>query len=210
MTEPSIPILIRILEALGRRILEWFKRPEIATKRAPSNLFEHLKPGTSLAKARDVPGVPIRENERYSSYKYADAFVQVDTVDGRSISAVCVVLPEIKKRATFKVYPLSFTLGKSSMAESVWEGEPIYEYDSSSKHYQFSTNQYFGYDGHYLSYIFGVISAPHISAPSVRWYSEEEGNHGVVVSPPIEIIPNFACISSCDAAEHIFDFWAFH
>lgn len=210
MTDPISTIIVKIVPAIWSWLIAIFKRPEIPIRLAPENVFEHLKPNTSIAKARELLGVPTRETEEYLSYKFKDAFIQVNTKDGKSISALCVVLPRIKKRATFKVYPLSFILGKSSMNEASWSEAPTYEYDSSSKHHQFLTKQYFGYDGHYLNYIFGVISAPHIYAPDVEWHCEEEGEMGQVVSQPSEIIPNMVCVISGDPENFIFDFWAFH
>lgn len=163
-----------------------------------------------MAKAREVLGVPMRERDEYLSYKFKDAFVQVSTKDGKSVSAICMVLPRLQRRATFRVYPLNFVLGRSSMAEAAWGEEPVYEYDLSSKHHEFRTTQYFGYDGHYLHYIFGVIGAPHIYEPAVRWYSEEEGELGVVISPPSDVIPNMVCVISGEPENFTLDFWAFH
>lgn len=179
-------------------------------RRAPENLFEHLKPGTSMAKAREVLGVPTREYANYLTFKFQDAYVQVNTDDGKSIAAVCVVLPMLKRRATFRVYPLNFVLGRSSMSEATWGDEPVYQYDRSSKHYEFRTTQSFGFEGHYLSYIFGVIGAINIKEPNVRWHTDGEGEQGVVISPPKEIIPNMACVISGEADSFSFDFWAFH
>lgn len=214
MSDPATGLLARLASSVVWRALSsvWgrFQRPSYQLKRAPENIFLHLRPHTSLATAREILGTPIREYANRQSFRFSDAFIQIGVTEDKAISYVCLVIPRVTRRTTFRVYPLHFVLGKSTMKDASWGEEPSYEFDNSSKHWQVWTKQYFGYYGNYLHYAFGVLGAPNVTETPIRWNKGEDNVDPIIQSPPNEIVPNMVWVSSEKDFHPSFDFWAFH
>lgn len=210
MVELSIGWLWRPIWKLFTSTWERIKRPSFHLSRAPENVFEHLRPYTSVAKAREILGTPIREYTDRLLFKFTDAFVQVGIGDNNTITSVCLVIPKVTRRTTFKIFPLKFVLGKSSMADVFFDDSHNYEYDSSSKHFQLWAKQYYGMDGNYLHYAFGVLGAPNVKETEINLKIEEDLATFTVLSSPEKIIPNMAWASTEADFYPSFDFWGFN
>jgi len=185
-------------------LVERFKRPKVALKRAPENLFEQLTPGTSIERVKEILGAPHREIEGEYSYAFRDALVQIRSADQRSVQSIAVVLPKIDKRTLFPVYPLGFVLGKQSL-QDVLTPESKINRDNSTKHWCFWVQEYYGFSGLYRYFTYGVIEAPGISPPQFEWDHENDK----LQSDPKSVLVNWVCVSGTESVGEEFNFWAF-
>jgi len=203
----------KIAASLSGRGIDWvlqrLRRPTIHLRRAPGNFFEHVLPGTSLATTREVLGTPHRVHGVWHSFEFSDVLVQIGSADGQSVDWIAAVLPKLDRRARF---PLavgtmgSIVLGKSTLADALaLDPEARVERESSSKHWCFWTESFFGFSGMYLHYLFGVIEAPCTSTPGFDWDNESN----CLKSDPKTVRLNWIAVSGSQHAATAFNFWAF-
>jgi hypothetical protein len=209
MLEAAITFLSKVAGGFTTRLIggfiERFKRPKVAKKRAPENLFEQLCPGVSLDRMKELLGAPHREIDgRQFSYSFSDALVQVRSADRKSIRSVAVALPTIHKKASFPIYPTSFVLGRLRLNEVLAEGAEIKK-NSSTKHWGFWIQNYYGFTGLYRYYTFGVLEAPCLSCPNFEWDHDKD----TLKSDPKNIVINWASVSGNKDEGEELDFWAF-
>jgi hypothetical protein len=209
MVESLLSFLSKLGSSFAGRLidsaLERFKRPQIQLKRAPENIFQYIAPGTSLARTREVLGVPHREDGNVYSFAFRDAHVQIGSSDSQSVEWIAVVLPQLKRGSHF---PLGFgplVLGKSTLGDVLaLDSEAQVKRDFSTKHWCFWTECYFGFSGLYRHYLFGVIEAPCALPPEFEWDHANDR----LKSDPKTVRFNWAAVSTSPGAE-FFDFWAF-
>jgi len=212
MLEALWSFVSKLVTSLVGRAIDWaiarFRRPSIELKRAPENLFEHLAPGTSLARVREVLGTPQRVETEWHSFTFNDAFVQVGSRDGQTVEWIGVVLPRIGRRARFPLGILPLELGRSTLGDVLAlspDTEVEIKKDSSSKHWCFWTECYFGFPGLYRHYLFGVIEAPNVIPPKFDWDHANDR----LASEPKNVRLNWMAVSASAGSAESFNFWAF-
>lgn len=213
MFESLGAFLSKLATSFSGRLIEWiierFKRPTIRLKRAPENLFDHIAPGTSLARAREVLGTAHRIDGQWHSFAFSDAHVQIGSEDGQSAQWVGVVLPKLDRRAQFPIAvggmgPL--VLGKSTLADVLaLDPDAKLKRESSTKHWCFWVECYFGFSGMYRHYLFGVIEAPCVLPPDFEW--DHVNNR--LASDPKTVRFNWMAVSGSQGAAESFNYWAF-
>lgn len=213
MLESLWAVFTKLATSFGGRlfdsIIDRFKRPRISLKHAPENLFDHLPPGTSLARAREVLGTPHRVEGEWHSFAFCDAHVQIGSKDGDSIEWIAIVLPQIKRRARF---PISvgamgtILLGKSTLGDVLaLDPDAKIKRDNSSKHWCFWSECFFGFSGLYRHYLFGVMEAPCALPPEFEWDHEND----CLKSEPRTVRLNWVAVSATSGTAETFNFWAF-
>jgi TIR domain len=168
--------------------------------RIPTNIFELLTPKVTIGRMKQLFGPAQREGrpmeaalgmvnnftrfigqgevelhpentERQFGYKFEDAFVQIKSKHGESISELMVVGRNPKQPVKAPVYPLQeVVLGATPLASL--HGSDELQNDHSSKHWGVFTQQYYGMPGHYLHYVLGQLEAPYVELPddgSINW-----------------------------------------
>src|SRR5437763_1699665 len=156
MTEPlwlwvakavSSPLL-----KLAGYVANSLRRPSLSYRRAPANLFQHVKPGVSVQRMRELLGSPHKERTGEYCYTFADACVQVNASDDATIDAVSVAISDVGWRNQFPIWPMTtLTLGKTSFKEVVEENDGIHA-ESSSKFFHFYVVRFYGFPGLYWNY----------------------------------------------------------
>jgi hypothetical protein len=213
MLEPLGGFVSKLATSLGGRAIDWaierFKRPTIRLKRAPENVFEHIVPGTSLVRAQEVLGTPHRVERQWHSFSFSDAHVQIGSDDGASAQWIAVLLPKLNRRAQFPI-PVgamgSLALGKSTLADVLaLAPDAKFRKDSSTKHWCFWIESYFGFSGLYRHYLFGVMEAPCAMPPEFEWDHANDR----LASDPKTVRFNWAAISNSSGAAESFNFWSF-
>ncbi len=176
------------------RLVGWghekLQRPHIALRRAPKNLFEHVKPGISVPRMREVLGVPHREEQGQYRYVFSEACVQLDSEDETTVDAISVGLSTISWRHRFRVWPMHFVLGKTTF-RSVVEPEDKVEFDFSSKHYHFYVVKHFGFSGLYWSFALGVLECPWVYPDHHHWSPTQQSREQI----PPEMKINWASVT---------------
>lgn len=174
MFESDLISLGKSLTSALFKLISWaygrFKRPTISLRKAPSNLFDHIKPSISVEKMREILGVPHRSYANEYLYSFKDLCVQISTHNDKYINSVSVALVRVSNLSKFKLPPLDFILGKTTFLEILDENAVI-ESDSSSKFYHYWTKAYYGFPGAYYYYTFGVLEAPGITSPPGEFWS---------------------------------------
>lgn len=208
MVEAVFTFLSKVAGGFAGRLIgaliDRFKRPKVALKRAPENLFEQLTPGTSIERMKELLGAPHRESEGEYSYSFRDALVQIRSTDLKSVLSIAVVLPRIDKKSVFTVYPMGFVLGKQSLHDVLTPESNIIK-DSSTKHWCFWVREYYGFSGLYRHFTYGVIEAPGIVPPPFDW----DHTNNRLESDPKTVLVNWVCVSGTQAEGEEFNFWAF-
>ena len=168
-----------------------FSRPSIQLKKAPSNIFDHIKPGVTFDRVREVLGTPYRRHDNKYLFNFSDLKVQIITDPNGQVSSISAAISRITWRSKFKVPVLEINLGKTTFLEILEEDNPI-QSDSSSKHYHYWTEAYYGFPGLYLYYAFGAMEAPCIEPPpGDNWLIDLDDRSSI--SKNIKI--NWICIS---------------
>jgi hypothetical protein len=194
----SDPLLFSVAKAIASPAMKLagyafdkLRRPLLSAKRAPKNLFEYVKPGTSLARVREVLGPPHGESDGQFRYVFAEACVQIDSADKIAVDSVSAGLTSVARRNRFHVWPIAdLVLGKTTFA-SVLDPDDKVEFDYSSKFYHFYVLKYFGFPGFYWNYALGYLECPGISP---------DGHHWSPASQPREEIPKEMTINLCYAS----------
>lgn len=209
MIEAVLTFLSKIAGGFASRwitkLLDCFKRPKVAFKRAPENIFDQLCPGTSLERMREILGAPHRESDGQYSYSFRDAFVQIRSKDQKSVTSAALALPRIDKKTQFQIPPLPHVLGKTSLANVLSDSDSTIEKDNSTKHWGISVQNYYGFSGLYRYYTFGVLEAPCLECPCFEWDHTTDS----LKSDPSTVIINWASVSGSSDEGAWFDFWAF-
>jgi hypothetical protein len=116
------------------------------------------------------------------------------------------VLPELAPRAQFPLGFASFVLGKSTLADVLaLDSEAQFKKDSSTKHWCFWTECFFGFTGLYRNYLFGVIGAPSVIPPKFDW----DHRNDRLISDPKTVRFNWMAVSRSQGGAESFNFWAF-
>lgn len=187
-------------------VLGRFKRPRIALTRAPANLFQHIVPGTSLARTRAVLGTPHRETDNILSFQFEDALVQVGSTDEQSVAWIGVVLPTVTRRVRFPIGFGSLVLGKSTLADVLaLDPDARIQKDNSTKHWCFWIETYFGFSGLYRHYVFGVMEAPCAVPPPFEWDHQNDR----LGSDPKNVRLNWVAVCGSEGQGTFFDYWSF-
>jgi hypothetical protein len=213
MLESLGAFVSKLATSLGGRAIDWaierFKRPTIRLRRAPENVFHHIAPGTSLARAREILGTPHRVDGQWHSFAFSDAHVQIGSDDGQSAQWVGVVLPRFERRAQFPISLASMgslVLGKATLGDVLaLDPDAKLKKDSSTKHWCFWIEGYFGFSGMYRHYLFGVIDAPCVLSPEFKWDHANDR----LKSDPKTVRLNWIAVSGSAGAAESFNFWAF-
>lgn len=172
-----------------------FSRPSIELKKAPSNIFEHIKPRVPLERVREVLGIPHRRFGNEYLYDFSDLRIQIITNANEQVSSISAALTRITWRSKFIIPSLDIALGKVTFSNVLEDKNPI-RFDSSSKHYHYWTEAYYGFPGSYCHYALGALEAPGIEPPPVKnWAPDFEDRSNI----PKNIKINWICIS--DSAE---------
>lgn len=205
MIETLISIGGKAISAISW-LRETFKRPRIAGRPAPLDIFEQCGPGTSIERMKQVLGAPNKTNGKHFGYKFTDAFVQIESEDGISISALGVALPRKKWRANFSVYPhpANLILGKATLGD-VLDEEAEIKHGYSSKEYILFLKTGYGFPGLYKEFTFGVIHAPFVSGADYKWDHEQ----GRLLTEPKSIPLNWAAVSLSPKEAVLFNYWLF-
>jgi len=186
--------LISPFTKLASVAYEKFRRPSIEYKKAPSNLFEHIKPRVTFEKMQEILGVPHRRYENKYLFVFSDLFVQIIIDENRLVSSVSAALTKITFRSRFKTPALNFVLGKTNFVDVLEDDSPI-ELDFSSKHYHYWTKAYYGFPGLYLHYAFGVLEATGIPSPPGKHWSPDLDQRSDI---PHNKKVNWICIADSD------------
>jgi hypothetical protein len=194
----SDPVLFSVVKALATPAMKLvsyafdkFRRPLLSTKRAPKNLFEYVKPGTSLAKVREILGSPHGEAGSQLRYVFSEACVQIDSADMIAVDSVSVGLSSVARKNRFHVWPIAdMVLGKTKFA-SILDSEDKIEFDYSSKFYHFYVLKYFGFPGCYWNYALGYLECPRISPDGHHWSPDSQSREEI----PKEMSINWACVT---------------
>lgn len=179
------------------------------------SIFKELGPGASVEKMKNLLGPPYAQGAPLSgairvmqnfkdfvgdtstlpkdarkqySYRFNDAYVQLRSEDGETISELMVLIIGPKMRANIDVYRTDVVLGKTNLAATLESNEQPHV-DYSAKHHLAFSYQYSGAPGNYLHYYFGSIETMNAPAP------DEEG------------MVNFAAVTAQRTEAPYFD-WA--
>lgn len=155
-------------------------------------IFSELGPGASLARMRGLLGQPyaqgnamaglarildnadqffgtqgsgkkIMDQRKQFSYRFEDAYVQIRSEDGSSVSELIVVTRDPASPSKFEVRDTGVVIGKSRLSELLKLGEV--ENDQSSKHYLDYIYTYGAAPGAYLHYFYGSTEMFNVPAP---------------------------------------------
>lgn len=154
-------------------------------------IFKELGPGASVEKMKKLLGPPYAQGAAMSgavrmiqnfknsigdasefkkdprkqySYRFEDAYIQVRSEDGETISELMVLIIGPKMRAKISVHRTDVVLGTTHL-EEILEPNEKPSVDYSSKHYLTFVYRYFGAPGNYLHYAFGNIETMNAPAP---------------------------------------------
>jgi len=157
-------------------------------------LFEHIKPGVSVSRMKEILGHPQQEDEGQYRYVFAEACVQVDSNDKITIDSVSVGLTKVTRRNRFLIWPMPhIVLGKTTFA-SIIELTDEVVFDYSSKFYHFYIVKYFGFPGLYWRYALGVLECPRVNPDKHHWSPEVQSREEIPVGMKI----NWVCITRED------------
>lgn len=195
------PLLLTIAKTIASPVLKLIgfaygkvRRPLITERRAPKNLFEHVKPGASVERVKEILGTPHQEGNGQYRFVCTEACIQVDSADGISVDSVSVGLTAVTRWNRFHIWPVDeLVLGKTTFA-SVLEADDQVVFDSSSKFYHFYVVKYFGFSGLYYRYALGVLECPRITPDPYHWSPTAQPR----TDPPKEMKINWVCVSRFD------------
>ncbi len=195
MTDPLFLAVARTALSSATKLVgfayEWFRRPTVSYKRAPKNLFTHIKPGTSVARVKELLGPPHQETDGQYRYAFSEACVQVDSTDKTTVDSVSVGLRGITRRNRFHVWPINnLLLGKTTFASIIDASDKVI-FDYSSKFYHFYVFKYYGFSGHYWNYALGYLECPGVSPDGYHWSPDTQSRHEI----PRKLIFNWACVT---------------
>lgn len=194
------PLLFSVAKAIASPIAKLigvaygrFRRPLVANKRAPKNLFEHVKPGASVARMKEILGTPHQENDGQYRYAFIEACVQVDAADQITIDSVSVGLTRTKWWNRFQVWPIhDLILGKTTFASVIETDLPVV-FDYSSKFYHFYIVKYYGFPGFYWNYAVGVLECPRVFPDDYHWSPNTQSRDEI----PKKMKVNWVCVTRC-------------
>jgi hypothetical protein len=195
MTDPFLFSIAKTIASPIAKVASYayakLRRPSVGYRRAPKNLFEHVKPGTSLAKMKEVLGTPNQESDGQYRYVFAEACVQVDCADGVSIDSVSVGLCGVTRWNRFQIWPIhDLILGKTTFL-SIIESSDEVTFDSSSKFFHFYVVKYYGFPGLYWNYAVGVLECPGVFPDKHHWSPNAQSRDEI----PREMKINWACVT---------------
>jgi hypothetical protein len=197
-------VLISPFTKLAALAYESFRRPTINLSKAPDNLFEHIRPGVSTSRVRDLLGEPHRATNGRYCYTFSDACVQIDSKDQATVDAVSVGLSKLGWRRDFHIWPMhNLVLGKTPFRDVVEPDAKIY-FEWSSKEYHFWVVNYYGFPGLYCSYALGVLECPGVHNSGPHWSPDKEPRDEI----PSELKINWACVTRLDEAP-AFNYYGF-
>ena len=173
---------------------ELFHRPSVSYKRAPKNLFAHIKPGASMARVKDLLGSPHQETDGQYRYAFSEVCVQVDSADKTTVDSVSVGLRGVARRNRFPVWPINdLLLGKTTFASLIEESDKVI-FDYSSKFYHFYIVKYYGFPGLYWNYALGYLECPGVSPDGYHWSPDAQSRDEI----PKKMTINWACVTRLD------------
>lgn len=179
--------VVKLLSFAYRRL----RRPSVVYKRAPKNLFEHVKPGTSVARMREILGTPHQENDGQYRYAFAEACIQVDAEDRATVDSVSVGLTGVTRWNRFHIWPIhDLVLGKTTFA-SIIEADHKVAFDYSSKFYHFYVVKYYGFSGFYWNYALGFLECPRVFPDEHHWSPDSQPREKI----PEEMKINWVCVT---------------
>jgi hypothetical protein len=192
------PFLLSVAKAIVDPIVKLLgatyttlRRPAVKGKRAPKNLFVHVKPGASVARVREVLGTPHQQGDGQYRYTFADARVQIDSADGITVDTVSVALASVTRRSQFQIWPMQdLVLGRTTFASVLAPEDEIW-FDYSSKYYHFYVTKYFGFPGLYWTYGLGYLACPGVLPDKHHWSPKKQSRDEI----PQKLKINWACVS---------------
>lgn len=181
---------------------------EMREKFVPKDVLSEIHPGTSLSRAREILGAPYRESEVWREtgsmggtsliYKFANLYVQIESLDDKTIDLVTIVKPSMRDRDLFDVYPLDFKLGQVKFGDVMSYCGKL-EVRTSSKDAEATLECYFGNPGNYRYYTFGTYIGGGIWHETLKFSVDlEEKVTGDVAGTR----PNFVSISVNEGDGH--------
>lgn len=195
MTDPLLFSVAKIILSPVAKLMGlaygWFRRPTVSYKRAPKNLFAHIKPGASMARVKELLGPPHQETDGQYRYAFSEACVQVDSCDKTTVDSVSVGLRSVARRNRFHVLPIdNILLGKTTFA-SIVEANDKVVFDYSSKFYHFYVVKYYGFPGFYWNYALGYLECPGVSPDEYHWSPNAQSRDEI----PKKMTINWACVT---------------
>lgn len=146
-----------LLPAGWKYALKRWSRPVIEHRKAPSNFFDHIFPGVSKDRVKEILGSPHRVfQDKYWAYRFKDALVQIEYWDGGGAKSIAIALTIHSPKSGFKHPMLDVPLGKMSLADAMQdEGELKYRSSLRSEEIVWVTR--IGVPGAWNNYTFGAL-----------------------------------------------------
>lgn len=193
---------ISFLPSSVRWINNRYRRPAIALKRAPRNLFDHIKIGSSREHVRETLGPPRRADQECWQYRFADLLVEVVFFgEHGGVTAVMVGLVGTAKKQRFEVPGCSKALGVMTVADVLDDDpEATVTYRSSLRQEELFVHTVYGPSCIRQCWTFGVLSCPYSRAlhhTTFRW----DWRANRLETPPAEIRVNW--VGTADSLEPI-------
>ncbi|QKY07708.1 hypothetical protein [Janthinobacterium lividum] len=154
--------------------------PKYGYKMAHSNILEIIAPYVYKEKVIELLGQPHEADGNHAAYRFSNALLQVN-YDGDFVESVALVSLKMGWPNRFRVFPLSFVLGRSTFEDACTpeENQEHIELvsEGSTKFFSLVNEQYFGNPGRYFYYSFALLDAdtyPPVSMPKTQYRAKEE------------------------------------
>ncbi len=208
MLEALTGILGKVISAAFGPAFSYAKkrwlRPSIETEKAPQNVFEHLQPGASKDRVREVLGSPHRTAGETWGYRFRDAMIQIEFWDSGSAKSVALALTIHSPKAGFKVPMIERPLGQLTLEDAMSESGEI-EYRSTLRTEELLWKARIGATGAWLNYTFGALcplAAGYLADVSFRWHREANR----LITRPADVKINWMAVS--DSIDEVWFEWS--
>jgi len=199
--------MIELIGGLIGKIIGWilpaswkyagkrWRRPAIESLRTPANLFQHLAPGVSKDRVKEVLGSPHRTYSTTWAYRFIDAMVQIEFWENGGAKSIVLGITIHTPKGGFAVPMLAKPIGSMTLADAMEEDEGQLEYRSSLRTEELVWVARIGPPGAWLYYTFGALSplAPGYLRESIfAWDRDEEK----LKSNPSDVLLNWVGVSA--------------
>jgi hypothetical protein len=200
-------LLSIILALVVWRLKDWLSykiNPDIKLRRAPRNIFEHITPGTTVDKVKELLHTPYYNDDNRMTYKFKNANLEIKK-DENKVSTMILILKNFGFRNKYPIHPTDYTLGKVKLRDIINSQENV-GVDISSKHGQVWIERYFGNPGLYWYFTFGIFNGPGALYPYnfPKFSTEDQKVYGEYE----DLKFNFIAVSKNSNEGQFFDFHA--